>query len=90
MYRTISGKYEELLCEEWFKEKIIAIANTKKSERQTQVTQRDVAIDYSRIRAKFILKNETDVQLILPDIRLKNEKIKKAMLYVCCLSCMRY
>ena len=56
--------YEELLCEEWFKEKIIAIANTKKSERQTQVTQRDVAIVYSRIRAKFILKNETDVQLM--------------------------
>lgn len=76
--------YEELLCEEWFKEKIIAIANTKKSERQTQVTQRDVAIDYSRIRAKFILKNETDVQLILPDIRLKNEEIKKATLYVSC------
>lgn len=59
--------YEELLCEEWFKEKIIAIANTKKSERQTQVTQRDVAIDYSRIRAKFILKNETDVQLKLSE-----------------------
>lgn len=76
--------YEELLCEEWFKEKIIAIANTKKSERQTQVAQRDVAIDYSRIRAKFILKNETDVQLILPDIRLKNEEIKKATLYVSC------
>ena len=74
--------YEELLCEEWFKEKIIAIANTKKSEKQTQVTQRDIAIDYSRIRAKFILKNETDVQLILPDIRLKNEEIKKATLSI--------
>lgn len=76
--------YEELLCEEWFKEKIIAIANTKKAERQTQVTQRDIAIDYSRIRAKFILKNETDVQLILPDIRLKNEEIKKATLSISC------
>lgn len=76
--------YEELLCEEWFKKKILAIANTKKSERQTQATQRDVAIDYSRIRAKFILKNETDVQLILPDIRLKNEEIKKATLSISC------
>lgn len=83
-HREELRQYEELLCEEWFKEKIIAIANTKKSERQTQVTQRDVAIDYSRIRAKFILKNETDVQLILPDIRLKNEEIKKATLYVSC------
>ncbi len=76
--------YEEWLCEEWFKEKIIAIANTKKSERQTQLTQRDIAIDYSRIRVKIILKNETDVQLILPDIRLKNEEIKKATLSVSC------
>ena len=76
--------YEELLCEEWFKEKIIAIANTKKTARQTQVIQRDVAIDYSRIRAKFILKNETDVQIILPDIRLKNENINKATLSVSC------
>ena len=76
--------YEELLCEEWFKEKIIAIANTKKAERHTHVTQRDVAIDYSRIRAKFILKNETDVQIILPDIRLMNKDINKATLSVSC------
>ena len=76
--------YEEELCEEWFKEKIIAIANTKKTERQSQGGQRDIAIDYSRIRAKYLLKNETDVQLVLPDIRLKNEDIKKASLYVRC------
>ena len=76
--------YEEQLCEEWFKEKIIAIANTKKTEKQTQAAQRDVAIDYSRIRAKFVLKNETDVQIVLPDIRLKNENINRAMLFVSC------
>ncbi len=77
-------QYEELLCEEWFKEKIIAIANTKKAERQTQATQRDIAIDYSRIRAKYVLKNETDVQILLPDIRLKSEEIRKAALSVSC------
>ena len=76
--------YEEQLCEEWFKDKIITIANTKKSERQTSATQRDVAIDYSRIRAKYVLKNETDVQVVLPDIRLKNEEITKARLSVSC------
>ncbi len=81
-----ANTYEELLCEEWFKEKLIAIVNTRKSERQAQVTPRDIAIDYSRIRAKFILKNETDVQLILPDIRLKNEEIKKATLSISCNS----
>lgn len=76
--------YEEQLCEEWFKEKITAIANTKRTERYIQSSQRDIAIDYSRIRVKYLLKNEADVQLILPDIRLKNENIKKATLSVSC------
>lgn len=76
--------YEEQLCEEWFKEKITAIANTKKAEKQSQTIQRDVAIDYSRIRVKYILKNETDVQLVLPDIRLKNEEVNAAALLVSC------
>ena len=76
--------YEEQLCEEWFREKITAIANTRKNERQAQTVQRDVAIDYSRIRVKYILKNETDVQLVLPDIRLKNEEVGKATLIVSC------
>ncbi len=79
--------YEEQLCEEWFKGKIIAIANTKRTERQAQNVQRDIAIDYSRIRAKFMLKNETDVQLVLPDIRLKNKDIRKATLSVRCNGC---
>lgn len=76
--------YEELLCEEWFKEKITAIANTKKAERQVQAVKRDVAIDYTRIRAKYLLKNETDIQLLLPDIRLKNGDISTATLFVYC------
>ena len=74
--------YEEQLCEDWFKDKITAIANTKKTERQGQTGQWDVAIDYSRIRPKFVLKNETDIQLVLPDIRLKEENIKRAVLFV--------
>lgn len=74
--------YEEQLCEEWFKEKITSIANTKRAERQRQGGQRDIAIDYSRIRAKYILKNETDVQIVLPDIRLKSEDVHKAVVSV--------
>ena len=74
--------YEEQLCEEWFKEKITAIANTKRTERQNQGGQKDVAIDYSRIRAKYILKNETDIQLVLPDIRLKSGEINRAVITV--------
>lgn len=76
--------YEEQLCEEWFKEKISAITSTKKSASRGRATQRDIAIDYSRIRAKFILKNETDVQIVLPDIRLNNEHIKRATLFITC------
>lgn len=76
--------YEEQLCEEWFREKITTIANTKKTERQSQFVQREVAIDYSRIRVKYILKNETNVQIVLPDIRLKNEDVKKATLIIGC------
>lgn len=74
--------YEEQLCEEWFKEKITAIANTKRTERQSQGGSREVAIDYSRIHAKYILKNETDIQLVLPDIRLKRENVSKALLTI--------
>ncbi|MCI8550151.1 MAG: hypothetical protein HFI68_06120 [Lachnospiraceae bacterium] len=74
--------YEEQLCEEWFKDKITAIANTRKKERQAQVGQRDVAIDYSRIRAKLMLENETDVRLVIPDIRLKHENVGKAVLAI--------
>src|SRR5699024_2412552 len=69
--------YEEQLCEEWFKMKITAIANTKRTERKKADEQREVAIDYSRIRIKYILKNENNVQLVLPDIRLKREDIQK-------------
>lgn len=74
--------YEEQLCEEWFKEKITTIANARRTERQGQGGSREVAIDYSRIHAKYILKNETDIQLILPDIRLKREDINKTLLAV--------
>ena len=74
--------YEEQLCEDWFKEKITAIANSKRTERQSQSVQQDVALDYSRIRAKYVLKNENEVQLVLPDIRLKREDINRAMLSI--------
>lgn len=74
--------YEEHLCEEWFKEKITAIANTKRTERQAQSVQREVALDYSRIRAKYVLKNENEVQLVLPDIRLKRDDVSRAMLLI--------
>ena len=74
-----ANTYEEQLCEKWFKEKIIAVANTKRTERQGCTGHRDVAIDYSRIRAKLVLENENDVQLVLPDIRLNSENVSRAV-----------
>lgn len=74
--------YEEQLGEEWFKEKLITIANTKQRERQRQHGSREVAIDYSRIRAKFILRNENDIQIVLPDIRLKRSDFSVARLLI--------
>ena len=68
--------------EEWFKDKVASIANTRKAEHQVRIGQRDIAIDYSRIRAKLVLKNENDVQLVVPDIRLKSESISKATIAI--------
>lgn len=74
--------YEEQLCEEWFKDKITAIANTKKTERRLNYVQNDIAIDYSRIRVKYILKNENNIQLVFPDIRLRREDIQRAVIEI--------
>ena len=74
--------YEEQLCEEWFREKLIAIANTRKAERRTSQVSRELALDYSRIRARFILKQENTVQIILPDIRLMNGDVSTASLSI--------
>ncbi len=74
--------YEEQLCEEWFKEKITAIAGIRKSERKKSSSGREVTIDYSRIRVKYVLHNENRVQLVLPDIRLKCEDVHRAVLEV--------
>lgn len=74
--------YEEQLCEDWFRDKITAIANSRKAVRHTLTGGREVAIDYSRIRAKIVLRNGNDVQLVLPDIRLKDKHSSGTKLYV--------
>ena len=74
--------YEEQLCDDWFKEKIASIANTKRSERSESSAQREVVIDYAKIRPKFILRKETQIQIVLPDIRLLQEDFKRTTLSV--------
>ena len=79
---TEAKTYEEQLCEDWFKEKLASIAGARKTERQSQTTAREIVIDYSRIRARYVLKNETCVQLTLPDIRVAGEDLKRAEISV--------
>jgi hypothetical protein len=74
--------YEEQLCEDWFKKKITLIANTKRSERQVHSMHNEVAINYSTIRVRYILKHEDDVQILIPDIRLKSEEVSKTVLTI--------
>lgn len=74
--------YEEKLCEEWYREKLIAIAESKKTDRKTSAVQRELAMDYSRIRVRFILQNENKLQLVLPDIRLMSDEVENAALVI--------
>ena len=70
--------YEEQLCDDWFREKLSSIAGARKTDRQGQSAAREIAIDYSKIRARYVLKNENCIQLSLPDIRIKGETLEKA------------
>lgn len=77
-----ANTYDEVLCEEWFKEKIISISNSRKTVRQSQGATHDIAIDYEHIRPKYVLKNENQLQIVIPDIRLKNENFQNARLVI--------
>jgi len=74
--------YEELLCEEWFKEKLASISNDRKEKRQRTAVQREIALDYTRIKAKYILKDENEVQVVLPDIRLNRDDVDQATIAI--------
>lgn len=66
--------YEEVLAEEWISKKMQKILETK-TRRSWSTEAKDVAISYDRIRTSYQLENETNVKLVLPDIRLKEEDI---------------
>ena len=64
--------YEEVLAEEWISKKMQKILETK-IRRSCFPEAKDLAISYDRIRVSYQLENETDVKIVLPDIRLKEE-----------------
>ena len=64
--------YEEVLAEEWISKKMKKILETK-IRRSWSSEAKALAISYDRIRVSYQLENETDVKIVLPDIRLKEE-----------------
>lgn len=64
--------YEEVLAEEWISKKMQKILETK-IRRSWTSEAKNLAISYDRIRVSYQLENETDVKILLPDIRLKEE-----------------
>lgn len=64
--------YEEVLAEEWISKKMKKILETK-IRRSWSLEAKALAISYDRIRVSYQLENETDVKIVLPDIRLKEE-----------------
>lgn len=73
--------YDEFLADEWIAKKMQRILETK--TRITWSTEaKDIAVSYDRIRAVYQLENETDVKIVLPDIRLKEEDTRNVTLQV--------
>lgn len=62
--------YEEQLCQEWFEGKLAEISRSTKTKRTRNSEPSEVILDYSKIRAKYRLKNETELQIVLPEVRL--------------------
>ncbi len=73
--------YEEVLADEWIAKKMQKILETK-TKRTWSTEAKDIAISYDRIRAVYQLENETDVKIVLPDIRLKEEDTGSVTLQV--------
>ena len=66
-----------------FEDKIGRIAEIRKNVRSFPDESGEVATDYSRIQAKFILKDDNKILLSLPEIRLEGEKSKPDVFQRC-------
>lgn len=73
--------YVDVLCDQWIEDKLERAREDKKHESGTSAV-RSVAIDYARICPVYILQNETDVVISLPDIRLKKTAFETVALRV--------
>lgn len=77
---TPARLYVDVLCDQWIEGKLNNARDAK--SRGTTSSARDVAIDYTRIRPLYVLQNETNVVISVPDIRLKKTDFVKVELKV--------
>ena len=76
-----SEYYIDYLCDQWIERKIKTASDDKKSGIKS-VSHRTVATDYTKIRPCYSLRDETNVLVSLPDIRLRKYEFEKVELNV--------
>ena len=78
---TPAQLYVDVLCDQWIEDKLKR-AKEDRSRVSSTSAIRSVAIDYTRIRPVYVLQNEAEVVISLPDIRLKKTEFEKVELIV--------
>lgn len=78
---TPAKLYVDELCDQWIEGKL---NNARESKGKSTASSgaRSVAIDYTRIRPAYVLKDETNVVISFPDVRLKKTEFEKVELQV--------
>lgn len=72
--------YEEQICDEWMAQKIGGIASTKR--RRIHGERKRIAIDYKTIKPVYHLYDESEVQIVFPDVRLAQNKFSSLCLII--------
>ena len=75
-----AATYEEQLCDQWMTGKLQGIAASKRKSPSEQ--RRNVAIDYTRIKPIYQLENESEIQIVFPDVRLAQNDFSSLRLSV--------
>lgn len=78
---TPAKLYVDELCDQWIEGKLNS-ARESRAKSSSSTGTRSVAIDYTRIRPTYSLRNEKDVVITFPDVRLKKTEFEKVELQV--------
>lgn len=77
---TAVASYEEQLCDEWMMKKLQGLSGPRRRDSSSE--GRAVAVDYTRIRPYYSLRNERDIEIIFPDVRLAQNDFSALQLTV--------